>query len=154
MASIDGGTLASQKELKCQINSVRAPNAQEFLYVAPWEADKDRLCVSEQALTKHQAFFTRTTSASSFSSFCCHLNDRAGASLLMWPGQTASVLHTFNFCIFILRCTHMCLKKLITRKEKKSANKVMLRLGKEEFTFSQGWVCCSAVIWYACGEPH
>ena len=57
MASIDGGTLASQKELKCQINSVRAPDTQEFLYLAPWEADKDRLCVSEQALTKHWAFF-------------------------------------------------------------------------------------------------
>lgn len=57
MASIDGGTLASQKELKCQINSVRAPDTQEFLYLAPWEADKDRLCVSEQALTKHWGFF-------------------------------------------------------------------------------------------------
>lgn len=58
MASIDGGTLAAQKELKCQINSVRAPDTQEFLYVAPWEADKDGLCVSERALTKHQAYFT------------------------------------------------------------------------------------------------
>lgn len=57
MASIDGGTLASQKELKCQINSVRAPDTQEFLYLAPWEADKDRLCVSEQALTKQWGFF-------------------------------------------------------------------------------------------------
>lgn len=55
MAGIDGGTLASQKELKCQINSVRAPNAQEFLYLASWEADKGRLCVSEQALTKHSS---------------------------------------------------------------------------------------------------
>lgn len=65
MASIDGGTLASQKELKCQINSVRAPDTQEFLYLAPWEADKDRLCVSEQALTKHWGFFY-----SSSTNFC------------------------------------------------------------------------------------
>lgn len=62
MASIDGGTLASQKELKCQINSVRAPDTQEFLYLAPWEADKDRLCVSEQALTKHWGFFFYSSS--------------------------------------------------------------------------------------------
>lgn len=47
MAGIDGGTLASQKELKCQINSVRAPDAQEFLYLASWEGDKGRLCVSD-----------------------------------------------------------------------------------------------------------
>lgn len=62
MASIDGGTLAWQKELKCQINSVRAPDTQEFLYLAPWEADKDRLCVSEQALTKHWGFFFNSSS--------------------------------------------------------------------------------------------
>lgn len=64
MASIDGGTLASQKELKCQINSVRAPDTQEFLYLAPWEADKDGLCVSEQALTKHRAPFFFLNSSS------------------------------------------------------------------------------------------
>lgn len=52
MAGIDGGTLASQKELKCQINSVRAPDTQEFLYLASWEGDKGRLCVSERAWTK------------------------------------------------------------------------------------------------------
>lgn len=52
MVGIDGGTLASQKELKCQINSVRAPDAQEFLYLASWEGDKGRLCVSERAWTE------------------------------------------------------------------------------------------------------
>lgn len=62
MASIDGGTLALQKELKCQINSVRAPDTQEFLYLAPWEGDKDRLCVSEQALTKQWGFFFYSSS--------------------------------------------------------------------------------------------
>lgn len=70
MASIDGGTLASQKELKCQINSVRAPDTQEFLYLAPWEADKDRLCVSEQALTKHWGFFFFFFFYSSSHNFC------------------------------------------------------------------------------------
>lgn len=103
MASIDGGTLASQKELKCQINSVRAPDTQEFLYLAPWEADKDRLCVSEQALTKHWGFFFFTpllpASASSSSSSFCRLNGGAGACLLTWPlslsctRQTSLVWH-------------------------------------------------------------
>lgn len=97
MASIDGGTLASQKELKCQINSVRAPDTQEFLYLAPWEADKDRLCVSEQALTKHWGcflfffFFTPllTTSTSSSSSSFSPLpfeRQRGSVSVDVTPG--------------------------------------------------------------------
>lgn len=71
MASIDGGTLAAQKELKCQINSVRAPDTQEFLYLAPWEADKDRLCQRaglDYRLGLFLFIFFTPTSASSSSS--------------------------------------------------------------------------------------
>lgn len=84
MASIDGGTLASQKELKCQINSVRAPDTQEFLYLAPCEADKDRLCVSEQALTKHRGFFFSSHNfCLIFLFFLCCLNVREISGLLV-----------------------------------------------------------------------
>lgn len=76
MAAIDGGTLASQKELKCQINSVRAPDAQEFLYLASWEAHKGRLCVSEQPGLNTAAFLLLSTSSSSSS--YCRLNGGAG----------------------------------------------------------------------------
>lgn len=49
--------LLKQKELKCQINLVKAPLTLEFLYQLPSGWDKDRFCVHKQALIKHQALF-------------------------------------------------------------------------------------------------
>lgn len=150
MASFDGGTLASQKELKCQINSVRAPDTQEFLYLAPWEADKDRLCVSEQALTKHQAFFYSSQLLALLPPppFVIWMTEQKH---VCWrdPGRPACVLHTANIAVTLcVLYTHQQMHHTNAQTEY-----LKWRWDQKRRNVLSHSVDC-AVIWYACGEPH
>lgn len=154
MASIDGGTLAAQRGLKCQINSVRAPDTQEFLYLAPWEADKDFVSVSRPLLNTgvFLFFFPYASSHNSgllFLLLLLSFKQQSGSvSVCVTPAPSASLYVKAHTPKIDVKCLNIFL--IYTLSFMFYSRELQLRNSLSLCSVFAGCI----VIWYTCGEPQ